>query len=130
MKPLILAAEKDRIFACAVDRPHVAESIGRAELDAFEAGLSNLLGKRDVSRIHLGEEFDHRYLTRGEVFLLKALVTGSSCLEISERLNISSGAVDKHVKNIKGKLDCKTLYQMGFVVGQLGVNVPRNLSDW
>jgi DNA-binding CsgD family transcriptional regulator len=130
MKPIIRTAENDRIIACAVDRSCTATNMGKTDLDAFEKGLGNLLGKRDVSRTYLGEEFDHRYLTRAEVLLLEGLLTGASCLEISERLNISSGAVDKHVKNIKEKLCCKTLCQMGFIAGRLGVNAARNLSDW
>lgn len=128
-KPLILAAEKDKIFTCPADQPRIPTNIGKINVDVFEKGLSKLLGKRDASRTYLGEEFDHRYLTRCEFLLLEGLVTGTSCVEISERLNISSSAVDKHIKNIKEKLRCKSLCQMGFVVGQLGTNAARNLFD-
>lgn len=126
MKSHIFAAEKERIFTGVVDRPSVATNVGETDLNAFERDIGNLLGKRDASRIFLGEEFGHRYLTRGEVLLLEGLATGISCWEIAEKLNISSGAVDKHIKNIKEKLGCKTLCQVGFVVGRLGVKVGRN----
>jgi DNA-binding CsgD family transcriptional regulator len=121
MKPLILAAEREKIFASDIDRPCLVEASDNFDLGAFEEKLSDLLGKRDVSRIYLGDEFGHRYLTRGEILLLERLVGGASCAEISERLNISGGAVNKHVKHIKEKLGCKTLCEIGFIVGRLGV---------
>ncbi|TAM54246.1 MAG: LuxR family transcriptional regulator [Paraburkholderia sp.] len=129
MKPLIRAAARDRIFACVSNGRCGQAAAGKVDIDAFEDGLSDLLGKRDTSRFYLGEEFGHRYLTRGEVILLKELTAGASCSEMSEKLNISNGAIDKHIKNIKEKLGCKTLCHLGFVVGRLDAKVMHSFSD-
>lgn len=119
MNPLIVAAEKDRIFA---HLPHLSpgfKAVDDIDLSRFDENMIDLIGKRDFSRIYLGKEFDFNYLTRGEMRLLKDLVAGRSCLEVSHATNISVGAIDKRIKSIKEKLGCKTLCHLGFVSGRL-----------
>ena len=48
------------------------------------------------------------YLTKRELTCLHYLVRGKTAKEISTILFISSRTVEKHLSNIKGKLNCKT----------------------
>lgn len=122
MKYIIKEAEKDRIFSCEFGDNKLIVCEGDGDRNAFEENLRNCLTKRDASRIYLGEEFDYGHLTRGEIILLSEVASGTSCSDVSKKLNISSDAVNKHIKNIKEKLKCKTLCQVGFVVGQLSAS--------
>jgi len=123
MKPLIAAAEKDKIFGCLPDSSSGSDLIGNVDFREFNELMIDLVGKRDFSRIYLGEEFDFHYLTRSEIGLLKSLIAGKSCSEISRAGNISVGAIDKRVKSIKEKLGCKTLCHLGFILGRLDLKV-------
>jgi len=130
MKSFIKNAENDKII------PHASNSIWAATSravditqDAFEDSLLGLLGKREASRIFLGEEFFYGHLTRGEAILIRELVSGASCSDISRRLNISDDAVNKRIKSIKTKLGGKTLCEIGFVAGRLCANALYPVLD-
>lgn len=130
MQAIIKNAEKEKIFPrIASDNLYTQYSSNDVAHNVFEESLLGLLGKRDASRIYLGEEFDHCHLTRGEAMLIRELSSGVSCSDISKRLNISDDAVNKHIKSIKAKLGVKTLCQLGFIAGQLCANTIPLLTN-
>ncbi|KUM01724.1 hypothetical protein KIF53_05760 [Chromobacterium subtsugae] len=119
MQDMISDAGKKRIYV--PDFKKSLASIQEGEVNNEIVGLDfyKLINRRDVSRIYLGEEYNNAYLTKKEVELMKELTSGNSCQEASLNLGISSDAVNKHIKNIKDRLNCRTLCQLGFVMGKL-----------
>lgn len=99
-------------------RPPVIPT-GKVDSVLLMTDWQQLLERRDISRIYLGEEYGNRYLTRKEFSLLREFTMGNSGTEVAERLCISSDAVNKHVRNIKERLGCKSLCQLGFMMGRL-----------
>lgn len=75
----------------------------------------------EVARLYLGEEFDNIYLTRKEIEILGFLKNGMKPVEIAQQSNLSERTVETHIKNIKEKFKCATLFELGFVTGKLSV---------
>ncbi|PRP72301.1 hypothetical protein BUE93_02360 [Chromobacterium amazonense] len=117
----IALATKHRIVVPGTASAARPEQINPSMLDT---DFSMLLERRDVSRIYLGEAYNNAYLTKKEISLMQRLILGDSCQEAAEQLSISCDAINKHIKNIKDRLNCKSLCQLGFVMGRLSA---RNL---
>ncbi|MGC0153695.1 helix-turn-helix transcriptional regulator [Chromobacterium vaccinii] len=119
LQDVIHDASKSRIVL--PDFAQANSQIRGSELNhaMLAADFHSLLDRRDVSRIYVGEEFGNAYLTTKELELMRELVKGASCAEASMQLGISSDAVNKHIKNIKDRLNCRSLCQLGFVMGKL-----------
>ncbi|WP_080940007.1 helix-turn-helix transcriptional regulator [Chromobacterium violaceum] len=116
----------DVIEAACNDRIYLPESArGKLILDSdinhdmLVSDFYSLMDRRDVSRIYLGDADRSAYLTKKEVALMRELVSGASCAEAAVSLDITSDAVNKHIKNIKERLNCRSLCQLGFVIGKL-----------
>lgn len=63
-----------------------------------------------------------KYLTKKELDCLNWISKGKIEEEIAIILQISRRTVKEHIKNIKLKLKCKTLFQLGMVYSKLFVN--------
>jgi|SRR3989344_4273810 len=58
------------------------------------------------------------YLTRAELECLKSLSTYGSINDMAIELNISERTAYTHIENIKNKLNCRTLFQLGQLVAK------------
>jgi len=74
---------------------------------------------KNSPRIYPGDDFGNSYLTKKEFELVMLLAGGSTTAEAGFKLEISSDTINKHIKNIKEKLNCKTLCEVGFSVGKI-----------
>lgn len=118
---LILTAEKTR-FILPID---AHEEIHLQELEYNKSyPLEDLLKKTEVSRLYLGDDYDNAYLTRRELDILSLLKDGKKPVRIANSLGISNRTLETHIKNIKEKFKCSTLFDLGFKLGSIG---PRNL---
>lgn len=57
-------------------------------------------------------------LTKREMECVNLLTNGKSSVEIGMLLNISARTAEKHIDNIKGKLNCYKLCRLGYLVGK------------
>ncbi len=118
---LILEAEKTR-FALPVP---AHEEIYLRELKHNKPrSLEELLKQTQISRLYLGDEFDNAYLTRRELDILSLLKDGNKPVQIANTLAVSNRTLETHIKNIKDKFKCSTLFDLGFKLGSIG---PKNL---
>ena len=81
------------------------------------------IGQNNFSRIYLGDDFGNSYLTKKEFELVMLLAGGSTTAEAGFKLEISSDTINKHIKNITEKLNCKTLCEVGFSVGKIASRI-------
>lgn len=114
---LLMDAEKTR-FALAVP---AHKEIYLQELKHNTPGdLDDLLKKTEVSRLYLGDQFDNAYLTRRELDILSLLKEGNKPVQIAKELAVSNRTLETHMKNIKEKFKCNTLFDLGFKLGAIG----------
>lgn len=71
--------------------------------------------------LYLGPEYQNQYLTPKEIACIRELVQGSTIPNIAMLMNLSHRTVEKHLENIKRKLNCHTQCQLGYVIAQLGL---------
>ncbi len=83
--------------------------------------LHKLFKKTEVTRLYLGSEFNNSYLTRREMDVLRLMKDGQKPVEIAKSMGLSVRTLETHLKNIKAKLKCKTLFELGFALGTLGL---------
>jgi DNA-binding CsgD family transcriptional regulator len=119
MYRIIQIAEKYKIqvpvneFSASVAEKRISE--GRVANSDFYGSL----GKRDAGRIYLDGSFNNTWLTQREFKTMVLLTQGFSISEVAIQLNISDDAINKYVKNIKDKLNCKTLCELGCAIGKI-----------
>ncbi|MGJ3493514.1 ATP-dependent transcriptional regulator [Piscirickettsia salmonis] len=53
-----------------------------------------------------------------EVECVNLLIQGFSSTEISKKLNISNRTAQDHIKNIKHKMNCPSLFKLGYILGK------------
>lgn len=119
MRHLIEVAEKYKIHV--PPDAHSAHAMKNNNLNdrTSNSDLRDLFSKRDVSKIYLGDDHKKTWLTRREFDMMALLTQGFSTSDAAIRLGISNNAINKYIKNIKDKLDCKTLCELGYVTGKL-----------
>ncbi len=83
---------------------------------------SNQLKQSDLKRYYLGEEYNNSYLTAREVEIIINLQLGQRVSTIAEKLFISVKTIESHIKHIKEKLCCKTMFELGFTIHKLGIH--------
>jgi DNA-binding CsgD family transcriptional regulator len=64
---------------------------------------------------------DEVKLTRRELEVLRHVSVGRTNREIAEELFISPRTVDMHVRNLLGKLDCRSRGEASHRAGELGL---------
>lgn len=60
-----------------------------------------------------------QYLTRKEAKILLMLMEGQRTKEIAWHLELSQHTVNTHLANIKAKLGCNSMFQLGVTLGEL-----------
>ncbi len=80
-------------------------------------------------RYYLDPLFPDRYLSQREMDCLFLLYRGHSNKQLSVKLKLSTRTVEQHVLNIKQKLNCRTLYQLGAVVASLNIGYYFNIKN-
>ncbi len=77
---------------------------------------------KNIQRLYLGDKFDNTYLTRKEMEVLFYLKNGKRVHEIAKRLYISTRTAQTHINHIKEKLKCKTMFDLGYITKDIGIN--------
>lgn len=77
-----------------------------------EAELPN---KKYKMSIRYGEK--EAYLTRKETIIVALLIKGMRAKQIAWELNSSLHTVNTHLSNIKEKLNCENIFQLGLILG-------------
>lgn len=113
---LIAQAEATRFILPIKSLTHINLHDLQIQDDALD-----VLAKTEITRLYLGDEFDNAYLTRKEIEVLSMLKKGSKTVDIINQFNLSERTVETHIKNIKAKFKCHTLFELGYVTGRLGV---------
>lgn len=79
------------------------------------------LKQGDIKRFYLGEEFENNYLTGKEMQILLHLYNGNRLVDTAKLLFISEKTVESHIENIKNKLKCRTMFELGVISQHLGI---------
>lgn len=111
------AAEKDLFPVYGGERQLITPSDLNAQIN--QGNLSEFLRSTEITKLFLGEEFNHRYLTRKEIYVLSALIEKGTLQTASESIGLSRNTFDFHINNIKNKLECNTLFQLGCKIGAI-----------
>lgn len=106
---LIKAAELNR-FILPMNIEYKAEK--EEDLTIYE---------KTIKRFYLGSEFNNRYLTPKELQIINYLSQGKKLVEITQLLFISKKTSETHINNIKTKLQCKTMFELGTIAQKLGI---------
>ena len=80
------------------------------------------LHKYRKNRVYIGSHFNHEYLTRSEIDCLKSLIQGSSLPDIAYQSHKSVRTIEKHIENIKRKLNCSSQCQLGYLVAKYSLD--------
>ncbi len=119
-RPIIIEAENTRIKLIVPNKQKIELNAPNLPFNQQE-NLVDLYKKTDITRFYLGEKFANAYLTRREMDILWLLKDGNKPIEIATQIGISNRTLETHIKNIKLKLGCGTLFELGFVLGTLGL---------
>lgn len=107
----ILAAEKDAVYY--PKEPSLEFNEGLDKDNAKEI-------LRSCRRVRLNNN-PNIYLTPKEIDVLIQLAHGASCVEVSNNLFISNRTVETHILNLKRKLNCNSLFELGAKAKEFGV---------
>lgn len=80
-----------------------------------------ILSQGKIRRFYLGDEFGDEYLTGKEMQVLLHLCNGKKLVDTAKMLFISEKTVETHIGNIKNKLQCRTMFELGAVTQHLGI---------
>ncbi len=111
----IIAAEATRFILPITALQHIKLA------DIKHKDQLNIFKMTDISRLYLGDELDNVYLTRREIEILGLLTSGKKPVDISKQFELSERTMETHIKNIKTKFKCNTLFELGFITGKLGI---------
>ncbi len=75
-----------------------------------------------IQRLYLGDEFSNAYLTKREIEILFYLKKCKQVSDIAVKLGISARTAETHISNIKEKLNCKNLFELGFITRSIGIH--------
>lgn len=104
-------------YRCATKlgaRPLAAEAA--KEVAALGESVAQRLGSRAAAASEGGVQ-----LTRRELEVLRHVAVGRTNREIAQELFISQRTVDMHVRNLLGKLDCRSRVEASHRAGELGL---------
>jgi len=85
------------------------------EVAALGESVAQRLGARAVAQA------DGVQLTRRELEVLRRVSIGRTNREIAQELFLSPRTVDMHVRNLLGKLDCRSRVEASHRAGELGL---------
>lgn len=120
-------------LAAAGEREEALERLGDAYRCAAKLGARPLAATAAKEVAELGESVAQRLgsraaaaadgvqLTRRELEVLRHVAVGRTNREIAQELFISQRTVDMHVRNLLGKLDCRSRVEASHRAGELGL---------
>jgi len=120
-------------LAAAGEREAALERLGDAYRCAAKLGARPLAATAAKEVAELGESVAQRLgsraaaaadgvkLTRRELEVLRHVAVGRTNREIAQELFISQRTVDMHVRNLLGKLDCRSRVEASHRAGELGL---------
>jgi len=120
---LAAAGEREEALERLCDAYRCAAKLGARPLAATAAkevaGLGESVAQRLGSRAAAAA--DGVQLTRRELEVLRHVAVGRTNREIAQDLFISQRTVDMHVRNLLGKLDCRSRVEASHRAGELGL---------
>jgi DNA-binding NarL/FixJ family response regulator len=120
---LAAAGEREEALERLCDAYRTARKLGAGPLASRAAqevaALGESVAQRLGSRAAAAEE--GAGLTRRELEVLRHVAVGRTNREIAQELFISQRTVDMHVRNLLGKLDCRSRVEASHRAGELGL---------
>ncbi len=121
---LAAAGEREEALERLCDAYRCARKLGAGPLASAAAqevaALGESVAQRLGSRAAAASE-DGVALTRRELEVLRHVAVGRTNREIAQELFISQRTVDMHVRNLLGKLDCRSRVEASHRAGELGL---------
>jgi DNA-binding CsgD family transcriptional regulator len=93
------------------------KQINRNQFYENNTSMIELFNETEITRLYLGDEFDNTYLTRREMDILWLMKEGGNQTSIATQIGLSHRTLETHIKNIKEKLKCNTLFELGYILG-------------
>ena len=89
--------------------------------------VQEIFNQRPINqtRYPLPKEFNRyaHYLTQREALIVSKLVKGKRPKEIAWELDSSLHTINTHLANIKQKLGCKSIFELGMTLGEIKIIV-------
>jgi DNA-binding NarL/FixJ family response regulator len=121
---LAAAGEREAALERLSDAYRCARKLGAAPLASAAAQQVAELGESVAQRLGsraAAAADDGAQLTRRELEVLRHVAVGRTNKEIAQELFISQRTVDMHVRNLLGKLDCRSRVEASHRAGELGL---------
>jgi len=122
---IVLAAAglRDEAIERLCDAYRTASKLGARPLAAAAAREVATLGESVAQRLgpRAAARTDGVRLTRRELEVLRHVSIGRTNREIAQELFLSARTVDMHVRNLLGKLDCRSRVEASHRAGELGL---------
>jgi DNA-binding NarL/FixJ family response regulator len=120
---LAAAGEREEALERLGDAYRCAAKLGARPLAATAAKEVAALGESVAQRLgsRAAAASDGVQLTRRELEVLRHVAVGRTNREIAQELFISQRTVDMHVRNLLGKLDCRSRVEASHRAGELGL---------
>jgi DNA-binding NarL/FixJ family response regulator len=120
---LAAAGEREAALERLCDSYRCATKLGARPLAAEAAKEVAALGESVAQRLgsRAAAVADDVQLTRRELEVLRHVAVGRTNREIAQELFISQRTVDMHVRNLLGKLDCRSRVEASHRAGELGL---------
>lgn len=120
---LAAAGEREAAIERLCDAYRTASKLGARPLASEAAREVAALGESVAQRLgaRAASRADGIQLTRREVEVLRHVSVGRTNREIAQELFISPRTVDMHVRNLLGKLDCRSRVEATHRAGELGL---------
>ena len=120
---LAAAGEREEALERLCDAYRCAAKLGARPLAATAAKEVAALGESVAQRLgsRAAAAADGVQLTRRELEVLRHVAVGRTNREIAQELFISQRTVDMHVRNLLGKLDCRSRVEASHRAGELGL---------
>jgi DNA-binding NarL/FixJ family response regulator len=120
---LAAAGEREQALERLCDAYRTASKLGARPLASAAAREVAELGESVAQRLggRAATRADGVQLTRRELEVLRLVSIGRTNREIAAELFISQRTVDMHVRNLLGKLDCRSRVEASHRAGELGL---------
>ncbi len=120
---LAAAGEREEALERLSDAYRCAAKLGARPLAAAAAREVAEMGESVAQRLgsRAAAAADGVQLTRRELEVLRHVAVGRTNREIAQELFISQRTVDMHVRNLLGKLDCRSRVEASHRAGELGL---------
>lgn len=120
---LAAAGEREQALEWLCDAYRTASKLGARPLASAAAREVAELGESVAQRLggRAATRADGAQLTRRELEVLRLVSIGRTNREIAGELFISQRTVDMHVRNLLGKLDCRSRVEASHRAGELGL---------